>query len=575
MIWHTNHQKLAAATMFTLFFAGKLYAPKCKVNGIHVQDYLQNHYVRSLARLAKAIESNGLGGSVVIGYDTMNEPGQGYIGFKDITKLREDDVDFKKGLTPTALQGMLLGSGVPQDVDNWIFAWNGPRKEKVVRVDPGEARAWLSEADRAAADEVFGWKRAEEWSAGCIWALHGVYDINSQSVNKPDYFALDPNTGKPVDFNQHWLDFMKNYTSAILDISPDTILFLQPPIMETPPKIPSSLTKVAYAPHWYDGLTLVKKQWCNYNVDYINLKRGKYGTGPLRFLRALRVGEKAIRRCFVDQINTLKTEGTQLLGDYPFILGEIGIPYDMEDTVKPSMMYRLWSRLTSFFVSRERTMNAMNNISSPDSSQNKAMDASINAAENNLVSYALWTYLPDSHPKWGDLWNGEDLSIWQSSTAAAAETAKRVCSVDSLQEMTVKDSDTLYQEPLQSSSSKYEQQENAHEIVCLHRPHPHKVAGIPISIQFTSPTYKKQAAFEFSFRPRDDEPAQGPTEIFVPAAYFPPPSSEPPTDVSVSHGTWTWDAPSNKYWIIRWSTENIDKELNVSLFKLNLTGVTA
>lgn len=554
--------------MFTMFFAGKTYAPKCIVNGMHVQDYLQNHYVRAFARLAKAIESNGLGGSVVIGYDTMNEPGQGYIGLKNITKLRDDDVDFKKGLTPTALQGMLLGSGVPQDVDNWVFAWNGPHKEKVIRVDPGEARAWLSDADRAAADEIFGWKRAEDWSAGCIWAAHGVYDIASKSVNRPDYFAFDPKTGEPADFNQHWLNFMMLYASAILEISPHTILFLQPPILEAPPTIPPSLKKLAYAPHWYDGLTLVKKQWCNYNVDYINLKRGKYGTGPLRFLRALRIGEKAIRRCFVDQIETLKTEGIQRIGDYPFILGEIGIPYDMENA-KPSMMYRVWSWIMSFFVSRTK-VKSVGGISSPDSPQNKAMDASINAAENNLVSYALWTYLPDNHPTWGDLWNGEDLSIWQSTTA------KRVGSTDrALPDVATKDSDTLFQEPLDKCGlTEEEEEDNARYIISLLRPHPHKIAGAPISIQFTSPTYKARAAFDFTFRPSDDQ-TQGPTEIYVPSAYFPPLSSEMPTDVFVSHGTWEWDAPNNKYWMIRWFTENEEKESDVGLFQMRLTGITA
>ncbi|KAL0573197.1 hypothetical protein ABG067_009215, partial [Albugo candida] len=113
MIWNTNYQKLACATMFTLFFAGKTYAPNCIVNGVHVQDYLQDHYFRCFQKVAEIIRQHDLENTVVIGYDTMNEPGQGYLPIPNLTELSKDDTDFKMGLMPTAFQGMLLGSGIP------------------------------------------------------------------------------------------------------------------------------------------------------------------------------------------------------------------------------------------------------------------------------------------------------------------------------------------------------------------------------------------------------------------------------------------------------------------------------
>ncbi len=41
MIWPTNLHKLGCATMFTMFFGGKVFADKIFVDGKNIQDYLQ------------------------------------------------------------------------------------------------------------------------------------------------------------------------------------------------------------------------------------------------------------------------------------------------------------------------------------------------------------------------------------------------------------------------------------------------------------------------------------------------------------------------------------------------------
>ncbi|KAI8147178.1 glycoside hydrolase superfamily [Fennellomyces sp. T-0311] len=517
MIWNTNYQKLAAATLFTLFYAGKTLAPKCIIDGINVQDYLQQHYLDAYTELVKRVHDNGLEGHVVIGYDTMNEPGQGYIGRQDLSRLPDDDVDFKKGWTPTSFEGMKLGMGIPTEVDDWVFTWRGPKPNGRITIDPQGKKAWLDAKEQADADRVFGWKRAEEWKAGCIWANHGIWE--GESILRADYFAQS-------NFAKHWTEFMTAYSERIRSIHHDAILFVQPPIMETPPKIGGE--RLALAPHWYDGLTLVKKKWCSYNVDYINLKRGKYGTGPLRFVRALRIGEKAIRQCFVDQIETLKVEGQETLGPYPFIIGEIGIPYDMEPVKQSSILGMLFGwlfRAAKYYP-----------IDSPESPQNKAMDASIQAAERNLVSYTLWTYVPDNHPTWGDLWNGEDLSIWQNEM------------IDDVSQESDTSSETLLPETIQG---KLGTSTNMRDIVSLHRPHPHKIAGQPTSIVFTSPTDKQRASYDFAFQSNVD--VQGPTEIYVPTVHFPMPDAPVnPTEVNISSGRYKAQSYNGKYWSLLW-----------------------
>ncbi|KAI9484827.1 glycoside hydrolase superfamily [Zychaea mexicana] len=599
MIWNTNYQKLAAATLFTLFFAGKTYAPKCIVNGVHVQDYMQSHYIRAFTELARRVQVNDLQGHVVIGYDTMNEPGQGYIGWPDITGRPAEDVDFKKGLTPTPFEGMMLGTGIATEVDNWVFTWRGPKRDGRVLVDPQGVQAWLSTEELKTADQSFGWQRADDWKPGCIWANHGLWDPYARTVMRPDYFVTTES------YAHYWLNFIKDYSDSLLEVHPDAILFVQPPIMEQAPSMPPSLKKMALTPHWYDGLTLVKKKWCSYNVDYINLKRGKYGTGPLRFVRALRLGEKAIRQCFVDQIETLKMEGLETLGSFPFIIGEIGIPYDMEPVKQKStvtgwfswMFVWLFGRFmkrsnrkssnggatNSSWSSRRSVMlkNKDNDtyypMGSPEAPQNKAMDASIHAAECNLVSYTLWNYVPDNHPRWGDLWNGEDLSIWQGRDNAAAIAFKEDVTDDS-----DTSSETLLPETATdgklsamatSSSSSFVGANaggvNVRDIISLHRPHAHKIGGVPLSVEYVSPTHKQRASFVFSYR--SSAKVEGPTEIYVPMVHFPLPDSPmDPSQVQISGGRWKAQTHNENYWTLLWWCDDDEADQELQLLGQNI-----
>lgn len=616
MIWNTNYQKLAAATLFTLFYAGKTYAPKCIVNGVNVQDYLQDHYYRCFKKVAETIQQNGLENTVVIGYDTMNEPGEGYLSVPDITKLGTDDTDFKMGTMPTAFQGMLLGSGIPTKVDNWEFKWNGPKKTGEVLIDPGHVTAWLNEQELKEACATFGWERSPSWPAGCIWANHGVWDKTSQQVLLPHYFATVPGTQDRTEYIQHWMDYLEKYATTLYSVHADAFLFVQPPILAIPPKLPPTLKKVVYAPHWYDGLTLVKKQWCNYNVDFINLKRGKYGTGPLRFVRALRIGEKSIRQCFVDQLETMKAEGIESFGEFPCIFGEIGIPYDMDVGVKAeyktngsqSVLTSLWHWFLSLFQSAGanaiRGHSATPAIGLPESSQNKAMDASINALEKNLLNYSLWNYMPDNSEKWGDCWNGEDLSIWQSapttttkssyvdtfigssvststsSTVAVDESddkfnkKKGVLTADQyLDTYTNPSTDSFESGTGQQqlmSRHKREEEVNVRNIISLHRPHPRFTAGTPLGIDFVSPTKSTRASFEYILRHNVE--CDGPTEIYIPACYFPLPSStanDDETKVKASAGKWEFNSVNKSYWVLLWW---IDQD-NVQEASIKLEGI--
>ncbi|KAF1784625.1 Glycoside hydrolase, family 5, conserved site [Phytophthora cactorum] len=309
MIWPTNYGKLACATMFTLFWAGKKYAPKCYVDGVQIQEYLQSHYLDSLVALAEALK----GLANVVGFGTMNEPSSGFIGVKDLTK-----------------------SGIAQDVDVWnsgIMTLIRGKPSKVEIVDPKGVRAWK---------EGFG----------CVWKEAG----GKPQLLKPDYFS-------GVDFGKEfYVPFAKKFTKRLQQGFPNAMIFVEmPPVdfgdMEFPQITNEDIPNAVNAMHWYDGITLLTTTWRSYfTVDF--------ATGKPAF------GNKALR-----------SFGRKKMNNAPTLIGETGIPYNMND--------------------------ARAYISGDYSAQIEAMDNTISNLESQLLSY---TYL----------WNLEDLSISSPDSEALA-----------------------------------------------------------------------------------------------------------------------------------------------------------
>ena len=132
MIWPTNATKLAAATMFTLFFGGNDFAPATKVDGEPAQEFLQRHYLAAIGELAGRLR----GLPAVVGYGTMNEPQPGFIGWQDPSAAGGA---VKLGAGPSPFQAMLLGAGFPQSVEVWERSGFGPRRSGRRLSEPARA----------------------------------------------------------------------------------------------------------------------------------------------------------------------------------------------------------------------------------------------------------------------------------------------------------------------------------------------------------------------------------------------------------------------------------------------------
>lgn len=136
-------------------------------------------------------------------------------------------------------------------------------------------------------------------------------------------------------------------------------------------------------------LTPSTQNW--FNADAIGILRGKY----LSVLLGVKIGETAIRKCLREQLGVLRQDTFDSLGQYPTMMGEIGIPFDID--------------------------NKKAYTDGDYSSQTKALDASLNACDGtNVLNYSIWTYCPDNSHEFGDLWNGEDLSLWSLDDAERA-----------------------------------------------------------------------------------------------------------------------------------------------------------
>ena len=410
MIWGTNYNRLVSQTMFTLFFAGRDFAPKCIIDGQNIQDWLQSHFIEAFGLLAERIRDAGdLLDECVIGWDSMNEPFEGMCGIDDLHEFsKESTAALKKGPTPTPAQGFRLGMGHAQEVEYWEFGAFGPKMTKMVTIDPKGTKVWARPKgeDGDGVNTKWGWRRDPGWTQGtCIWALHGVWDAESGNILKPDYFHAAPGQAKIPFVEQWWRPHWQAFQKRIKPHHPECIWFIQPPVFDLPPHVDGGDLdgRCCYSAHYYDGLTLVSRHWNWFNADALGILRHKYS----HVLQGLRVGEKAIRESIQEQLGVLKSDA-KIIGDFPTIIGEIGTPFDMD------------SKRSYGFTDKGKYKGDY-------SRQQKALDASINAGDGpNALNWTLWTYCPDSSHMWGDGWNMEDLSLWsQEDTKSYAGISMR------------------------------------------------------------------------------------------------------------------------------------------------------
>ncbi|SCU84076.1 LAFA_0D07932g1_1 [Lachancea sp. 'fantastica'] len=543
MLWPTNYFRLAAQTMFTLFFGGKKYAPKCVINGQNIQDYLQDRFIGSVMTFYQRIKKTApelFENYCILGLETMNEPNVGYFTDPNLSELPKNR-KLKRGTMPTALQSFQLGEGLPATVDTYDISVFGPRKTGTASIDPRGISAWLTKDSRDETDQLYQWKRGSEWEAGvCIWRLHGVWDrkeLGNPQMLISDYFARDPSTGAKMDLryfiNTLFVSHFEKFRKEFRDLDAESFLFLQPPTLQEPPRLKDTDMideKTIYACHFYDGMSLMFKSWNRiYNVDTLGIMREKYANPIFSVV----LGENMIRKCFRKQLAQMKEEGKDFLGDkVPIFFTEIGMPFDMDE--------------------KKAYQNG------DFTSQIGALDALGYALEGSNLSFSLWCYCSNNSHEWGDNWNNEDFSIWSKDNVSGIPALKPASESDQDSASDVVSSFSTiphgHVASLSNESIHYDY-DGLRALDAILRPYPVKIYGEFENAEFDLSRQEYRLAINAKSRSKSDANG-GATLIFLPKLHFPMGQ----TIIKTTSGKFVYD-PAQQ--LLKWSHDSGQQKISL------------
>ncbi len=116
MSWGSNYRLSGNAIMWSLFWCGALFTPDHRVEGENIQHYLQRHYLGSMEAIAARVADM----PHVLGFDTLNEPGTGWVGdglsYRHLAPSEENRTRPRPGVAASALDGLAAASGLSVEV---------------------------------------------------------------------------------------------------------------------------------------------------------------------------------------------------------------------------------------------------------------------------------------------------------------------------------------------------------------------------------------------------------------------------------------------------------------------------
>ncbi|GAG86330.1 unnamed protein product, partial [marine sediment metagenome] len=257
MHWDNNNVRFANATMWTLFFGGRDFAPSCKVDGINIQDYLQDHYIGAVKQVAHRVKDF----SFVIGFDSLNEPKKGWIEEKVDGKGKEGFSEIL-GHNFTPIDAMLTAAGYPRTVIYREIKFTSIKETGKDLLNKNKVSCWLEGAED-------------------VWRREGIWNLDKNEnpvILNNDHFTHI--NGNKVDFyKDHLSPFILKFSKEMRSLIPNSITFFEGPEVEmimgkkTNFNLPQNEGPFIHAAHWYDAASIsTKKAWLRLNYDIMTDK---------------------------------------------------------------------------------------------------------------------------------------------------------------------------------------------------------------------------------------------------------------------------------------------------------------
>mmetsp|Transcript_24061 Transcript_24061/g.56896 ORF Transcript_24061/g.56896 Transcript_24061/m.56896 type:complete len:407 (+) Transcript_24061:108-1328(+) len=327
-------------------------------------------------------------------------------------------------------------------------------------------------------------KNACAWKDGptsCVWYQNGVWKMSPQKEDgkptllKPYHFSMNPRTGAKIDFlPEYGIPFWLKASKAIRDHIPDAIIFAEPildmtdPSKKEEPKLTDEQVGPGYvwAPHYYDGMALMTKSYSRYMGMVSVNQRISFGMSW--------IDGSWIERSYAKGIDASKTAARRMgTGGCPVLIGECGVPFDMGGTSMSPLFFGFRKARTAFETGDFSTCT-------------NALNRTMRALEIAQVSHTIWCYQPDNTNRYGDGWNGEDLSLFSKDQVDPGD-----------------EDDVLA---------------GGRSLLAAIRPYPHRVAGDVVRYGFQ--LYRIRRPFELIFD-ADHNLQTNETVIFLPRYQYP------------------------------------------------------
>ena len=371
MSWSQNYSYPANGIMWTLFFAGAQYCADFMIDGMNVQDYLQDHYLGAMAAVAERLRDM----PHVLGFDSLNEPGSGYVGkrlsYQHVDSSEIEPTPARPGLAWSPLDGLAVARGLTREVPFLAIDFNAGKVKpaRTERLNPNGVSIWAQ-------------------GRQCPFEAHGAYRLTEDGIEALDEEFFSHRDGERLDIAR---DFMGAFFTRVADriraINPDWLLFAElDPGSGFSHDFPEDTPRdTVNASHWYDVVTLVTKLYL-YPTWY-NVFTGKTVEGAA-----------AIEGAYTYQLGRIKEAAAGLNGGAgaPTVIGEFGIPFDLAG----GAAYQAWAEGDRSAKPWERHVIAL--------------DLMYNALDTLLIGSTLWNYSASNRNDLaiGDGWNQEDLSVY-------------------------------------------------------------------------------------------------------------------------------------------------------------------